>query len=219
MKRIISLILILILSLSVLAACNGGDTTTTTTNAPASSYKPEAVRDYVRGLYIDLLDNNKTVKDFTLIAALAMYGAKYTVEWTVDNDAIAVVPSADGLEVTIDVPESVEADINYTLTGTVVAPDGAKASTSFDLVVPAPVVVGGMAELDMMGSTNLVEKTTDTVVVTIACLAGDAWEQGENGEMIAPTPDKYIRITLRENNENLFISAIQNTTAPEVATK
>ncbi len=63
-----------------------------------------------------------------------------------------------------------------------------------------------------------VTKTTDTVVVTVACLAGDAWEQGENGEMIAPTPDKYIRITLRENNENLFISAIQNTTAPEVAT-
>ena len=63
-----------------------------------------------------------------------------------------------------------------------------------------------------------VTKTTDTVVVTVACLAGDAWEQGENGEMIAPTPDKYIRITLRENNDNLFISAIQNTTAPEVAT-
>ena len=165
MKRIISLILILILSLSVFAACTGGDNaTTTTTNPPASSYKPEAVRDYVRGLYIDLVDNNKTVKDFTLVAALPMYGAKYTVEWTVDNDAIAVVPSADGLEVTIDVPESVEADINYTLTGTVVAPDGAKASTSFDLVVPAPVVVGGKAELDMMGSTNLVEKTTEKAI-------------------------------------------------------
>ena len=63
-----------------------------------------------------------------------------------------------------------------------------------------------------------ISKTTDTVVLTVACLSGNAWEQGENGEMIAPTPDKYIRITLRENNENLFISAIQNTTAPEVAT-
>ncbi len=63
-----------------------------------------------------------------------------------------------------------------------------------------------------------VDKTTDTVVLTVACLAGDAWEQGENGEMVAPTPDKFIRITLRENNENLFISAIQNTTAPETAT-
>ena len=63
-----------------------------------------------------------------------------------------------------------------------------------------------------------IEKTTDTVVLTVACLAGDAWEQSENGEMVAPTPDKFIRITLRENNENLFISAIQNTTAPETAT-
>ncbi len=63
-----------------------------------------------------------------------------------------------------------------------------------------------------------ISKTTDTVVLTVACLAGNAWEQGENGEMVAPTPDKYIRITLRENEDNLFISAIQNTTAPETAT-
>ncbi len=63
-----------------------------------------------------------------------------------------------------------------------------------------------------------ISKTTDTVVLTVACLSGDAWEQGKNGEMVAPTPDKYIKITLRENNENLFISAIQNTTAPEVVT-
>lgn len=64
-----------------------------------------------------------------------------------------------------------------------------------------------------------VQKSTDTVVVTVACLSGDAWEQAENGEMVAPTPDKYIKVTLRESNENLFISAIQNTNAPETAIK
>lgn len=63
-----------------------------------------------------------------------------------------------------------------------------------------------------------ISKTTDTVVLTVACIAGNAWEQGENGEMKAPSPDKYIRVTLRENDGNLFISAIQNTTAPETAT-
>ena len=63
-----------------------------------------------------------------------------------------------------------------------------------------------------------VSKSTDTVVVTIACLAGDSWEQGENGDMIEPTPDKYIKITLREKDENLYISAIQSTTTPEVVT-
>lgn len=63
-----------------------------------------------------------------------------------------------------------------------------------------------------------VSKTSDTVVITVACISGDAWEQGENGEMVAPTPDKYLRVTLREADGNLFISAIQNTTAPETAT-
>ena len=63
-----------------------------------------------------------------------------------------------------------------------------------------------------------VSKTSDTVVITVACISGDAWEQGENGEMVPPTPDKYLRVTLREMDGNLFISAIQNTTAPETAT-
>ena len=61
-----------------------------------------------------------------------------------------------------------------------------------------------------------VEKKSDTVVITVACILGSGWEQGENGEMIAPSPDKYLRITLREVDGNVFISAIQNTTAPEI---
>lgn len=66
---------------------------------------------------------------------------------------------------------------------------------------------------------QVIDKTSssDTVILTVACLAGDAWEQGENGDMIAPAPDKYIKIILREQNDNLYISAIQNTTAPEIA--
>ncbi len=67
---------------------------------------------------------------------------------------------------------------------------------------------------------KVVDKSTssDTIVLTVACLAGDAWEQGENGDMVEPTPDKYIKITLREKDDNLYISAIQSTTTPEVAT-
>lgn len=67
---------------------------------------------------------------------------------------------------------------------------------------------------------KIVGKTTssDTVVLTVACLAGDAWEQGENGDMIEPTPDKYIKVTLRKNDDGVYISAIQSTTTPEVAT-
>ncbi len=156
MKRILSLILILILSLGVLSACELFPATTTTPNNttnPTKTYQVEAARDYVRGLYSDLLDNPQTKKDLKLIASLMFYGDKYTVDWTVDTDAITVTPSADGLEVTVDVPESVEADLNYKLTGTVLAPDGTSAELVFDLVVPAPEVE---PVLDLMGNANLV---------------------------------------------------------------
>lgn len=64
-----------------------------------------------------------------------------------------------------------------------------------------------------------IHKSKDTIVLTVACLAGDAWEQGENGEMIAPSPDKYLKITLREVDGKQYISAIQSTTAPEHVTQ
>lgn len=67
---------------------------------------------------------------------------------------------------------------------------------------------------------DVIDKTSlsNSVVLTVACLAGDAWEQGENGEMKAPIPDKHLKITLREKDGNTYISAIQNTSTPEIAT-
>ncbi len=67
---------------------------------------------------------------------------------------------------------------------------------------------------------DVIEKTTlpNSIVLTVACLAGDGWEQGENGEMKAPNPDKYLKITLREKDGAYYISAIQNTSTPETAT-
>ena len=63
-----------------------------------------------------------------------------------------------------------------------------------------------------------IQKSNDTIILTVGCVAGDAWEQGENGEMIAPSPDKYLKVTLREVDGKRFISAIQSTSAPEEAT-
>lgn len=63
-----------------------------------------------------------------------------------------------------------------------------------------------------------VQKSADTVVLTVALLSGEAWDQGADGSMVEPAPDKYIKVTLREKDGNEVISAIQNTTTPEVAT-
>ena len=67
---------------------------------------------------------------------------------------------------------------------------------------------------------KVVAKTasSDTVVLTVACLAGEGWEQGDDGQMKEPVPDKYIKVTLREKDGNQYISAIQATSAPETAT-
>lgn len=62
------------------------------------------------------------------------------------------------------------------------------------------------------------EESADTVVLTVALIAGEAWQQGADGSMVEPDPDKYIRVTLRVQDGVQFISAIQATTTPETAT-
>ena len=62
-----------------------------------------------------------------------------------------------------------------------------------------------------------VEKKSNTVVLTVAYLAANGWAQSEDGKMVAPSPDKYVKITLREGDSGYYISAIQSTSAPETA--
>ncbi len=62
------------------------------------------------------------------------------------------------------------------------------------------------------------DKSGDTIVLTVGYLGGDQWAQDGEGNMIAPEPDKYMRVTLREKDDAYYISALQNTSAPETAT-
>jgi hypothetical protein len=64
-----------------------------------------------------------------------------------------------------------------------------------------------------------ISKKGSATILTVALLAGDEWAQAANGDMIAPEPDKYVKITLREDKEgNTYISALQSTDAPETVT-
>ena len=62
-----------------------------------------------------------------------------------------------------------------------------------------------------------VEKKSNTVVLTVAYLAANGWAQSEDGKMVAPSPDKYVKVTLREGDSGYYISALQYTSAPETA--
>lgn len=87
--------------------------------------------------------------------------------------------------------------------------DSAKGTYTVPLTGITPIYT-----LDVINKTTL----PNSIVLTVACIAGDGWEQGENGEMKAPIPDKYLKITLREKDGAYYISAIQNTSTPEIAT-
>lgn len=165
MKRIISLVLILILSLGVLSACQ---------DTPAvSQYDVEAVKEVVHSMYVGLLDNPETKKDFTLVSAAMNGGYRYTITWTTDCDAIVITPK-DEFEVTVDVPELGESAINYKLTGTITAPDNTTATLEYDLVIPAMEVE---PILNLMGDANLISSTTEETLfkangVTFTILKG-----------------------------------------------
>ena len=87
MKRILSLVLILILSLSVLTAC--GDKQST-------SYNMDNAKATLVELYPELAptkDNPTpaTRKDFHVVKVLTCTDGKYTVAWTTNNDANGIV--------------------------------------------------------------------------------------------------------------------------------
>lgn len=62
-------------------------------------------------------------------------------------------------------------------------------------------------------------KKSNTIVLTVAYLSGTGWTQADNGDMVAPTPSKYVRVTLRQKDKATYISAIQPTSAPETMSK
>ena len=63
-----------------------------------------------------------------------------------------------------------------------------------------------------------VDKSGNTIVLTVGYLGGDQWAQDAEGNMVAPEPDKYMKVTLRERDGAYYISALQSTLPPETAT-
>lgn len=64
------------------------------------------------------------------------------------------------------------------------------------------------------------EEKSGSVVLTVGYLAGEDWVMDENGDMTAPEPSKYVRITLRNNSDGTYyISALQSLDASEAISK
>lgn len=64
-----------------------------------------------------------------------------------------------------------------------------------------------------------IEKKGNAVTVTVGMVNSDKWLQNsETGDLSTPAPDKYVKVTFREESGNRYISAVRTLSAPETAT-
>lgn len=63
-----------------------------------------------------------------------------------------------------------------------------------------------------------IEKKGTSLIVTCGLANASLWTQDKlTGELKAPEPDKYIKVTMRSIGRQMFISAIQSSGTPETA--
>lgn len=129
MKKFISFVLLLAMSLSLFAGCADTEANPTETVSDLT-----AARNYLYSMYKDAAE--VTNMDYTVVGVVAIGGVSYPVIWTTDSDAVKVVPG-DNKMVTIDVPDAPEAEITYKLTGTITDAEGKTETVSFTHIIPA----------------------------------------------------------------------------------
>ena len=150
MKKILSVLLVAVLMLGVLVACN---------NIPSIGEEPSALenaKSYLQTMYKD--KSTTTAADFERVGVLVVDGVKYTVTWTVDvTEGITISVSEDGKTVHFDVDEESSKEIPYTLTATISDAEGQTIALEFKYTIPKFAVT---SFADYMAA-----KEGDTVVV------------------------------------------------------
>ena len=143
MKKFLAILLMLTLLCTSFVACNGNEGEVT----DVLSYPEQDAIDYIKAMYKK--EAEVTAADFTRVSVVVIDGVQYKVNWTATvtsgNDPVAIVENADGVTVTIDVPEKATAEVAYTLTATITDYYGNSVSASFNHKVP-PYAVMSYAE-------------------------------------------------------------------------
>ena len=143
MKKFLAILLMLTLLCTSFVACtgNGGEVT------DVQSYPEQDAIDYIKAMYKK--EAEVTAADFTRVSVVSIDGVQYKVVWTAEvtagTDPVNIVENADGITVTVDVPEKATAEVAYTLTATITDYYGNTVSASFNHKVP-PYAVMSYAE-------------------------------------------------------------------------
>ena len=173
MKKIVTVLLVLIMALSVFTAC-GKDKSAL-----------EKAGEYLYAMYKDD-DKSVTPNDFEVVGVVSVDGVKYTVEWTTDNDKIKLVPNETTKMVKVDVDERSETEEKYTLTATIKDEKGKTYTVKFEHTVPQ-FVVSTVAQVKEMADG------TDVVLSGVVVKIDTAWSDSY----------KNISVTLKDAAGNI----------------
>ncbi len=136
MKRILSLVLILVMVLGMLAACGPAENP----SAVAGSGLEDA-KTYLAAMY---KENDGTIarRDFTLVASVMIEGVTYPITWTTDSPDYVTISAAADNKVTIDIVEEPAEEVTFKLTGTLTDAEGNTATVTITRIIEAAKVTG-----------------------------------------------------------------------------
>ena len=124
MKKLISIIMMLIICVSAFASCGGEDVSL------------QEAGTYLYNLYKD--DAELTPSDYDVAGLIKIGELTYNVEWSVDvKEGVTIKESETNGFFTIDVDEKTEKEIAYVLTATIKNEDGDAVTKSFNRKIPA----------------------------------------------------------------------------------
>ncbi len=161
MKKLLALVLVLVLCVSFLVACDPKETISSVTGSIKDKVGnlTGSIKDKINDLLGKEPDNSgeknaldsavayvfdlyrekpaETPANYDLVSVVTIDGVAFTVTWTTDNELITIAPHAEDENlVTVVVPKAGDEDVSYVLTATVKDADGNSKSKSFDRVVP-----------------------------------------------------------------------------------
>ena len=137
MKRILSFALVLVMCLSLLAAC--GEPTETTGTTVGSTV--EDAKEYLAAMYKST-DGTVVRRDFSVVAVVMIDGVSYPVTWTTDAPDYVTISEPQNNMVTIDIVEEPTEEVTFKLIGTVTDKDGKTAAATFTRIIEAKKVTG-----------------------------------------------------------------------------
>ena len=62
-----------------------------------------------------------------------------------------------------------------------------------------------------------IEKKANSIILSVGYIGSKAWADVDSDKYVAPQPDKFMKITLRQSDKGYYIASLQSVNAQEVA--